>query len=363
MRNTILRVWSREARHLRWILYVPLAFVSCLYRVGLFVREQMYKTGIVKIEKVAIPVLSIGNITLGGTGKTPVAERLSKRLQEEGFHPGIITRGYRRKKKGVFPVDVRRETAESAGDEAFMLAKKTRIPVIVGKNRLEAIERGIRSFRIDMAILDDGFQVRNLRKDFDLVLLNGKDSPGSHELFPLGPFREPPGRIRDSHAILINKGGLDKETLAYTSSIPNFRVTYKPMHLYKMKRNLITHPDFLKGKRITAFSGLGDNRSFFDLLKNIGAHVVHEMPFPDHHRYTVADLKKCASFDDVHCIVTTEKDAVKIAPMKIPENLFYLSIEAFIEDEDELIKLLLKKIGKQPDGLFMTGVRGPDIIQ
>ncbi|HVN95011.1 MAG TPA: tetraacyldisaccharide 4'-kinase [Syntrophorhabdaceae bacterium] len=363
MRNAILRVWNGEARRLRQILYVPLGLLSCLYRMGLSLRELTYRTGVMRTEKAPIPVLSIGNITLGGTGKTPVAERLSLRLKEQGFHPGIITRGYGRTKKGVFSVDIKKETAESAGDEAFMLARKTRIPVIVGKNRVRAIEQGIRSFHIDVAILDDGFQVRNLRKDFDLLLLAGKDAPGMSALFPLGPMREPANRMAAAHAILINKGEPDQETLAQVNNKPLFRVTYRAAHLYKMKKNLITRHDFLKGKRVTAFSGLGDNRSFFDLLRQIGAKVAHEISFPDHHRYGPADIKKCASFDDVHCIVTTEKDAVKIAPMEIPENLFYLSIDAAIEDEDRLIELMLKKIGGQPDGFFKTGIRGPDIIQ
>jgi tetraacyldisaccharide 4'-kinase len=365
MRNTIIRVWNGEAKYAQWILYVPLAFFSYLYQIGLFVREYMYRSGVIKVGRAVIPVISVGNITLGGTGKTPVVEKLSRRLKEEGFHPGIITRGYKRKKKGVFPVDIKKDTAETAGDEAFMLAKKTKIPVIVGKNRLVAIESGIRSFHIDMAILDDGFQVKNIEKDVDLLILNGKEVQGNHELFPLGPCREPLMRIRDAHAVLINKGSPDKSTLSFTSGIPKFNVVYKPAYIYNLKKNLVAHYNFLKGKRVAAFSGLGDNRSFFNLLKDIGADVVHEIPLPDHHFYTARDLKKCASFKDVHCIVTTEKDAVKIAHMDIPENLFFLSIEAVIENEEKLIELLLKKIGTQPRISLNTGVRGqePHFIQ
>jgi tetraacyldisaccharide 4'-kinase len=231
-----------------------------------------------------------------------------------------------------------------------MLAKRTNIPVVVGKDRLAAIEYGIGSSGIDIAILDDGFQVRNLAKDIELLILKGSESLEKHELFPLGPYREPLVRIRDSHVILVNKGTLDKSALYFTRAIPKFHIRYKPLHLYNMKRNLIAHYLFLKGKRVVAFSGLGDNCSFFNLLRDIGADIVHEISFPDHHHYTEKDLRKCSSQEGIDCIITTEKDAVKIAHMNLPENLFYLSIEAVIEDEKKLMAFLLKKIGVQPRG-------------
>lgn len=364
MRNTIIRVWNGEAKYMRWVLYVPLAFFSYLYQIGLYMRDYMYKSGVIKTRKAIIPVISVGNITLGGTGKTPVVERLSKRLKEEGLNPGIITRGYKRKKKGIFSVDIKNDSAQNVGDEAFMLAKKTHIPVIVGKDRLAAIKNGIRSFGIDIAILDDGFQVRDLAKDIELLVLKGNGPLKNHELFPLGPYREPPTHVRGSHAVLVNKGNLDTNMLYFTRAIPRFNIHYKPLHLYNVKRNLIAHYDFLKGKRVTAFCGLGDNRSFFNLLKDIGADVVHEIYFPDHHHYTEGDIKKCSSFAGMDCIITTEKDAVKITHMDIPENLFYLSIEAVIDGEKKLIELLLKKIGIQSHSSLNTEIRGqgPHII-
>jgi tetraacyldisaccharide 4'-kinase len=198
----------------------------------------------------------------------------------------------------------------------------------------------------------------------ELLVLKGNGPLKNHQLFPLGPYREPLARVRSSHAVLVNKGNLDKDMLNFTGAIPTFNIRYKPLHLYNVKRNLIAHYDFLRGKRVAAFCGLGDNHSFFSLLKDIGAHVSHEIHFPDHHRYTEMDLKKCASFADTDCIVTTEKDAVKIAHMDIPENLFYLSIEAVIEDEKKLMELLLTKIGDQSRRSLNTEIRGqgPHII-
>lgn len=346
MRNTIIRVWTGEASLARGLLYIPLAFLSFLYRIILMAREYMYKTGIMGTEASPIPVVSVGNITLGGTGKTPVVERLASQFKARGFNPGIVTRGYMRKRKGTFPVDIGSDTAETAGDEAYMLARKTRIPVIVGTDRLRAIRCGIETNEIDMAILDDGFQVRDLKKDVDILLLNGKESLSRQELFPLGPYREPVERVRSSDTILFSKGEPDSATLRFTRDIPTFRVHYRPVHLYNMKRDLIAHFNYLKGLKTLAFSGLGDNSSFFGLLRTIGADVVSEMPYPDHHRYTKQDLERIRAVDGIECIVTTEKDAVKLSGMDMPENLFYLSIEARIEDEEALVDLLLKKIGK-----------------
>ncbi len=344
----MIRVWNGEARLARWLLYIPLAALSYLYQIVLMAREYMYRTGIMETHTAPIPVISVGNITLGGTGKTPVVERLSRRFKEKGFNPGIITRGYKRTKDGTFPVDIKNDTAATVGDEAYMLAKRTHIPVIVGKDRLSAIECGMNDCMIDMAILDDGFQVRNLKKDADILILNGRESLGRQELFPLGPYREPLQRVRSSDTILINKGEPDSATLYFTQGIRKFRVSYTPTHLYNVKKDLIAHYNFLKGRRTLAFSGLGDNRSFFQLLRTIGADVVHEMSYADHHRYTQFDLNRMEAVDDIECIVTTEKDAVKLSGMEVPDDLFYLSIEVRIDDEDALMDLLLKKIGANP---------------
>jgi len=353
MRDTMVRVWNGEAKVARWLLYIPLAFLSYLYQIALMAREYMYKTGIMTTQSAPIPVISVGNITLGGTGKTPVVERLSRRFRDAGFNPGIITRGYMRKKNGTFAVDINNDSAHTAGDEAYMLARRTRIPVIVGKNRLRAIERGIEEKQIDMAILDDGFQVRNLKKDVDVLILNGRESLGRQELFPLGPYREPVSRVRASDTILVSKSEPDSATIYFTRGIPRFQVRYRPIHLYNVKKNAIAHYNFLKNQKVLAFCGLGDNQSFFQLLRQIGADIVKEIPFPDHHRYTAGDLRGMESADNVQCIVTTEKDAVKLIGMDLPDNLFYLSIEAGIEDEDALMDLLLKKLRtRSPDRLI-----------
>lgn len=340
----MVRVWSGEARALRLILYIPLLFLSALYRFCLVVRECSYKKGLLRIEKARIPVISVGNITLGGTGKTPIVDIVARMLKEKGFNPGIVTRGYMRKRQGVFYVDAEKDTAEDVGDEAMMLSRRSKVPVIVGASRAKAIEKGIEVFNIDTAILDDGFQVRNIKKDMDILVLNGRQGAAASGLFPLGPYREPEERVGDANVILVNKGELCGSAQYHTGTIPTFRVAYKPAYLYNMKNNRFAHYNFIMGKRVLAFCGLGDNQSFFDLLNDLGAEVVHAVSYPDHHVYTERDLSQCASFGDVHCMVTTEKDAVKLVRMKLPENLFYLSIDVVIEEEERFLELITDRI-------------------
>jgi tetraacyldisaccharide 4'-kinase len=344
MGNVILRIWRGEAEFLRAILFLPLWLLSWVYRIGIGVREYLYKVGLCKVEEASIPVVSVGNITVGGTGKTPVVELLSRKLKEQGFSPGIVTRGYKRNKGGVFGVDARKDDAASVGDEAFMLAKRTHLPVVVGKKRIKAVEVGVRDFGIDLVLLDDGYQVRDLKKDVEILVFNGKEERHDGDLFPLGPFREPFAMIRKADALVVNNGELGTAAKAYGAGIPLFRMRYRPTFLYDMKRDLIGPHVFLKGKKVLAFAGLGDNRSFFGLLKSLGAEVLHEVEFPDHHAYDGRDLKELASLRDVEMLVTTEKDGVKLAPLELPANLFYLAIEAVIEREEELIRLIIEKL-------------------
>ena len=344
MRGTIQRIWKGEAPYAKWFLYVPLFCLSLLYKACIVIRDRLYTKGVIKIDHVSIPVVSVGNITLGGTGKTPVTERLAIGLKDMGFQPGIITRGYKRRRPGTFCVDARHDKAEDVGDEAYMLAKRGQIPVIVGTRRAEAVTEGMRCAGIDIAVLDDGFQVRNMKKDVEILVVKGQDGATSQELFPLGPYRESKDRLREADAILVNTGDLGTAWETFVEGTPTFKMRYRPMHLYNMKHSLMAHFNLMKGRKVLAFAGLGDNRSFFDLLKTLGAEIVQEVAYHDHYRYEAGDIEKLASHRDASLIVTTEKDAVKLTGMNIPENLFYLSVEITLENEEELLALIRRKL-------------------
>jgi len=347
MRNTVIRVWKGELPFVRQLLLPLLYFASLIYGVCLKAREAMYRNGFMKINEMAIPVVSVGNITLGGTGKTPVVEKISRRLKEEGFSPAIITRGYGREKRGIFPVNTREHVARDVGDEAYMLARKNPIPVVVGSDRAGAVQLAMERFGADVAILDDGFQRRDIRKDLEILILSGSDAGAGKALFPLGSLREPITRVKDADVVLVSKDEAAGERPPFMRNKPAFRVKFRPLHLFHMKENLIGHYRYLEGKRVLAFSGLGDNESFFSLLGNLGARVVRTISFADHHRYTEKDMDDLRACADAEMLVTTEKDAVKIQELEYPQQLFYLAVEMEIEGEERLFQLIREKIERK----------------
>lgn len=361
MKNIIIKIWRGESEYGRRLLLPPLYFLSRFYSFCLHMRNLLYSSGMLRVDEVSIPVVAIGNITVGGTGKTPLTERLAHKLKEIGFNPGIITRGYKRTRQGTFCIDRNSDKAADVGDEALMLAKKTKIPVIVGTRRALAIVEAMRTCNVNLALLDDGFQVKNIRKNVEVVVVKGEKNNKSMNLLPLGPCREPMSRLRDADAILINNGNLGPEIARIIEGIPTFQMEYRPIHLYNMKHNLITHYNILKGKKVLAFSGLGDNSSFFELLRSLGANVVREIAYQDHHVYRDKDIEIISSYRDINLIVTTEKDSVKLIGMSIPDNLFYLSIEVNIVKEEELIRVIQKKL--ESSGLNLPGLYSGSKVQ
>jgi tetraacyldisaccharide 4'-kinase len=343
MRRTMLKIWKGKAPVARAFLFPLLATLSLLYRATLVARELLYGIGIMRMARAAIPVISVGNLSLGGTGKTTVVERLSMQLKERGLRPGIVMRGYRKRRAGTFAVDTKHDTARSAGDEATMLARRTALPVIVGKHRGEGIEKGVRDFGIDIAIFDDGYQVRNVYKDVELLIVKSREPRESLHLFPLGFLREPLEMARKADIILVNKGELTEPIASLVVGTPVFSIKYRPLHLFNLKKRGAVDYRYAVGRKVLAFAGLGDNASFFDLLREIGADLVKTVEFPDHYEYTAEDVTSLQSSPEAEVVLTTEKDAVKIERFEVGDNFFYLSIEAQIENEAALIESVLEK--------------------
>jgi tetraacyldisaccharide 4'-kinase len=344
MRKLITRIWKGEAPFARGVLYLPLLALACLYRIVLGLREFCYATGLFRVDRAPVPVISVGNLSLGGTGKTPVVERLAGMLKERGFRPGIVTLGYKKARRGVFAVDRNGDTAVSAGDEPLMLARRTGLPVLVGKKRIEGIRRGVRDFGINLAVLDDGAQVRSVRKDVEIIVLDGSAPGAALHLFPLGFLREPLEMAKKADIILVSKGEPDSRMGGWAAGVPVFRVRYRPLHLCRLSDRATVDYRSMRGKRVLAFSGLGDNRSFFRLLREIGADVVETLEFPDHYRYGAADLARIESFHNVEMAVTTEKDAVRIEAMETGGTIFYLCIEAEFDAPEALIGRICEKV-------------------
>ncbi|MBP8625213.1 MAG: tetraacyldisaccharide 4'-kinase [Syntrophorhabdaceae bacterium] len=346
MRNAIIKLWNGEQGYLRHLFYIPLFFLALLYKAVISVREWLYAKGIMKTVEAGIYVISVGNISLGGTGKTSVVERLALWLKKKGMKPGIVTRGYKRKRKGTFCVDITRDRATEVGDEAFMLADRTRVPVLVGEKKYEAVRLGIKDFNIDVAIIDDGFQTRNIKKDMEILIVKGGNSINDFNLFPLGPYREPVTAVKRADMLLISNDNHDEYTGFFVLGIPRYRIRYKPAYLYNLKYNVMGHYNIIKDKNILAFSGLGDNESFYRMIKGLGGNLIDTVSFPDHYKYSEKDIEALSRFHGVDFIITTAKDAVKIMDLHIPENLFYLGVELEIEKESEFMENIMSRIGE-----------------
>lgn len=346
MNKIILKIWNGEWKYLKCVLYIPLFVLAVIYKAALKLRDLFYEKGILKTTETGVYVISVGNIRLGGTGKTSIVERLAVFLKNNGLNPGIVTRGYKRKKKGTFSVNLKKDRPLDVGDEAFLLAEKTKVPVLVSDKKYEAVWLGIKDFGIDVAIIDDGFQTKNIKKDMEIVVINEDISKKNIDLFPLGPYREPVDALRRANVVLIKKDGQNqiKTTDLPPLDIPKYRFVYKPSYIYNLKHNMIGHYNILKGKKVLAFSGLGDNESFFKMVRSLGCMLIKTISFPDHHIYSLNDLRKISSNKRADFIVTTAKDAIKIADLQIPDNLFYLAVDLEIEKEDELMEYILSRI-------------------
>lgn len=266
-----------------------------------------------------VEVVSIGNLALGGTGKTPLAIALAQKARQRGFMPCVLTRGYKGKLKG--PVTVTPDmSAEDAGDEALLIARRG-IPVVKSPDRYEA---GLHALKMltpspDLFIMDDGYQHWRLKRDLNILLLNGKKPFGKGRLLPFGDLREPIREIKRADIIVLTKCGdipesLLKEIRRYNPGAPVFAASYKPAGVADLSGR--TYPvDLLEGKDVYAFCGIGEPASFKETLIEAGAVLKGFRAFRDHQRYTPGDIEALAreaKKTNALWILTTEKDIIKL---------------------------------------------------
>jgi tetraacyldisaccharide 4'-kinase len=348
-------IHSRDRRILTRVILFPLSLLSLLYRVGVQIRFFLYDHGILKKERLPCTVISVGNITVGGTGKTPVVQYLARFLTGKGRKPVILSRGYKGKVRGKVQV-LSGSTGplpgwEEAGDEPFLLAKKLKtVAVVVGKDRVYAGRHALRMFSPDTLLLDDGFQHLKMERDIDIVVIDVQNGFGNGSLLPRGTLREPLKSLARADLILLNKGSipddyrkLEQEVRMWNGTAPVFYSSYRAESVWCLKTGEKHSPEFLKGKKLMAFSGIANPRYFHLLLTRLGAEVISHLPFPDHHSYTAQDLpcimQKSQGSD---LIITTEKDGVKLK-QKVFENLplFMLEVSLEVSREKEFQDCLL----------------------
>jgi len=296
------------------------------YRGLLQAREWLYQCGLVRSRALPCPVVSIGNLTVGGTGKTPAVEYAVRTLCELGARPAIVSRGYRRRSKGVQVVADGRETlldAEAAGDESWLLARRLPgVPVVVAASRYEGARLGVTRFGATAVVLDDGFQHRSLVKDLDVVLVRAASPWGNGRLLPAGPLREPLEALARAHLIVVT-GGPGPEAFErvagavsrHAPGVPVIAAVNEPVLCRQAGRDGSEPATVLAGRRLFGFAGIAWPESFRRTLEAVQVVLCGFQAFPDHFWYSRKDLDGLiarAERAGAEGLVTTEKDWVRL---------------------------------------------------
>ncbi len=308
-------------KYLRKFLF-PIGF---LYGLITSLRNLTYQWRFLKVHRVSVPVISVGNISVGGTGKTPMAEYLISKLEEMGSHPAYLSRGYGRSTRGFLWVDPRAKRGISFGDEAFQVASKfPHLPVAVCENRVEGVRQMLlerpRSF--DVLVLDDAFQHLRIHRDLNLVMIDFNRPPWRDLMLPAGDLREPLSGLKRTDFYVFTKFN----DLRHAIELASRFTSGTPSAFFELQ--LHCPVPFFKGEApeapssIYAFSGLGNNQFFFSQLKRLYQTEIHSFAFPDHHLYQSSDLQKIADHVQRHpenstnfgdaLILTSEKDYYRL---------------------------------------------------
>lgn len=323
-------------KNAKGVLFNVLKFSSLFYGIGSGLKNKLYDKGILKPHKVDAFVISVGNLTTGGVGKTPVVAEIAKYLMEKGEKTAIISRGYGGKlsNKNINVISDGKTTfyeAEMAGDEPFWLAQNTKAVVITSKNRVKASEFAIKNYGVTKIILDDGFQHRKLHRDLDIVLMDSEKGFGNENLLPAGPLREGTEAFSRVDKLVIVSKNTDHSRSEKLAKIMGKKLKLKtlvakaePDIVYNIK----TGEELLKGTKAYAICAIGQPEQFYAFLKDYD--IVSTITFDDHHRYTEEEISKINGD-----IITTEKDAVKLKTFGF-DNIYALRLKTVIDCEELL---------------------------
>lgn len=319
--------------------------ISCIYGSGVRTRGFAYEKGVFRRKQLPCKVISIGNITVGGTGKTPMSMFVAKAIQKLGYRVAVISRGYKggAEKAGGIVSDGRSTymTPDQAGDEPYLMATKLDgIPVLVGKNRFRTGQQAIREFQPDAIVLDDAFQHLALERDINLLLFDYAHPFGNRHLIPRGTLREPLSCLSRADAFILTRSDTSepspieafRQSHHQIQDIPTFASIHEP-HMYKAAPDaagggvssayqlIPAEIGHITNQKVFAFSGIASHEDFLTTIGLFPCQVVGHVKFPDHHRYHEKEmLEIChrASNADASMLLTTEKDYVRIAQRFLP---------------------------------------------
>lgn len=321
--------WYRSSIFL-WLL-LPLSWLYCLI---VFVRRKLYQLNIKRSYGCKLPVVVIGNISVGGTGKTPLLISLCGYLKEKGYSPGVVSRGYGGEFSGIKQISDA-DTAKSVGDEPLMIYKKTSVPVVVGADRVAAARYLASNNQCDVVLSDDGLQHYRMRRSFEIAVVDSVRRFGNGLCLPAGPLRERPSRLNDVNMLVYNGNtGIGSGDCSYQLEVKG---------LQRLVGDEKKEVGSFAGQTVHAVAGIGNPMRFFNQLRDSGITVI-EHPYPDHHSYCQDDF---AGWSD-ECIIMTEKDAVKCCQLSL-SDAWVLSVTAIFSSELEssLSSELLPILNKQ----------------
>ncbi|TDQ59105.1 lipid-A-disaccharide kinase [Mesocricetibacter intestinalis] len=317
-----MHFWYQNSK----IAYLLLPF-SCLFRAISAVRRLCFKAGIFASYRAPVPVIVVGNLSVGGNGKTPVVIWLAQQLSRKGLSVAVISRGYGSKAEH-YPLWVTADTdPRRGGDEPVLIATRTGVPVVISANRQEAIELLLERGKPDLIISDDGLQHYRLQRDIEIVVMDAERGLGNGLLLPAGPLRELPQRLAEVDLVIGNGG-----TNAYTDCLMRLAAHYA-VNLCRREKRLLSEFD-----EVVAIAGIGNPQRFFNMLKGLNIRLRDSHSFQDHQQFSPELLKKV---EQNLPLFMTEKDAVKCRAFA-RENWWYVPVEA--EIDGERTRALLEKI-------------------
>lgn len=358
-------IWSDDQNSpISRALAVLFRGLSIPYAVTTAARNRLYDWRLLPARKLPCPVISIGNLTTGGTGKTPLTITLCRLLREKGYKPAVLSRGYGRTGQAkVAPVSDGKNILmdpRTAGDEPYLMAQLLPgVPIIVGASRFGTGKWALDTLGVNILVLDDGFQHRQLYRDVDILLLGKKRPFGNGYLLPRGALREAKSGLERA-GIIVTTGEAPAEQKVLplvrkkkqTKVPPQFHGTHRPVGIIGPDGTL-TPPACLKGKKVYAFAGMGNPQSFRHTLECLGATIVSFAVFGDHHPYTSDNVERIVTESKqlgADLILTTEKDGARLHDYpELLEMLSYVRIEMNITPSGrKLLGQILKMIEKHP---------------
>ena len=354
MREFLYNLATDKSRgFLAGALKVFLFILSLIY--GKIIRVLVWFYSL-KPHRLNCKVISVGNITLGGTGKTVLVEYIARFLKSRGIRAAILTRGYKRK---LTAYSLQPTAVDNMGDEPYMLQSKlTDLPVIVDADRVHGAKKAIRDYAVDTVILDDGFQQWKIKKDLDIVAIDSTDPFGNQKILPRGVLREPLSSLKRAGIFILTKTNLNpnvEDVEEFLQEINPQALIVESAHHPVSLRRLDNHAeilglDILKGKTVALFCGIGDPDSFEGIVAGLGANIGLSFKFSDHHDYSEKDLQNIiqeARKKSIDTFVTTEKDAARINKSQITNHksqILVLCIKLKITRNEEGLHARLLKL-------------------